>query len=174
MMEEPMDDNVQMTRVIDVPKPAAIRREWNLTPSSFGEAMEIAKLISESDFAPRDYRGKPANVLIAIQQGLDVGLKPMQALQSIAVVNGKPSVYGDAALALALSSGQIESLKETDDGTTATCSIKRRGLEPVTRTFSMDDAKTAGLLGKAGPWTNYPKRMRQMRARGFALRCRIC
>jgi hypothetical protein len=34
----------------------------------------------------------------------------------------------------------------------------------------MDDAKAAGLLGKQGPWSQYPKRMRQMRARGFALR----
>ena len=151
-------------------KAMAVKRSWDLMPGSLGDAMEIGKMIADSDFAPKDYRGKPANVVIAIQMGADIGLKPLQALQGIAVVNGKPSLYGDAALALALSSGQIESLKETDDGTAAKCIIKRKGLEPVERTFSMDDAKTAGLLGKAGPWTNYPKRMRQMRARGFALR----
>lgn len=151
-------------------KAIAVKRSWDLVPASFGEAMEIANVIAASDFAPRDYKGKPANVMIAVQHGLDLGLKPMQALQSIAVVNGKPSVYGDAALALAMSSGQIEDFSETDDGTTATCTIKRKGLPPVTRTFSVEDAKQAGLLGKAGPWTQYPKRMRQMRARGFALR----
>jgi hypothetical protein len=48
--------------------------------------------------------------------------------------------------------------------------IKRKGLDPVRHTFGMEDAKTAGLLGKSGPWTNYPRRMRQMRARGYALR----
>jgi len=152
-----------------MPRPM-VKRAWDLLPSSLGDAMEIGKMIADSDFAPKDCRGKPANVVIAIQMGADIGLKPLQSLQGIAVVNGKPSLYGDAALALALSSGQIESLKETDDGTTAKCIIKRKGMEPVERTFSMDDAKTAGLLGKAGPWTNYPKRMRQMRARGFALR----
>jgi hypothetical protein len=165
-------DDVKVGELVPTKGEAMTRpkRAWDLMPASLGDAMEIGKMIADSDFAPKDYRGKPANVVIAIQMGADVGLKPLQALQSIAVVNGKPSIYGDAALALALSSGQIESLKETDDGTAAKCIIKRKGLEPVERTFSMDDAKTAGLLGKAGPWTNYPKRMRQMRARGFALR----
>ena len=41
---------------------------------------------------------------------------------------------------------------------------------PTTRTFSQEDAKRANLWGKAGPWTAYPKRMLQMRARSFALR----
>lgn len=146
------------------------KRAWDLTPASHGEAMEMAKIISESDFAPKDYRGKPANVLIAVQMGLDVGLKPMQAIQSIAIINGKPAVYGDAALALAMASGLVEQFRESEEGGTATCVVKRKGLDPVTHTFGLDDAKTAGLLGKAGPWTNYPKRMRQMRARGYALR----
>ena len=53
----------------------------------------------------------------------------------------------------------------------ATCEAKRRGdAEPVVSRFSMADAKRAGLAGKTGPWTQYPKRMLQMRARGFALR----
>lgn len=34
----------------------------------------------------------------------------------------------------------------------------------------MDDAAKAGLKGKQGPWTQYPKRMMQMRARSWALR----
>ena len=162
--EEPADMPTTLVRT------AQTKRPWDLTPTSHGEAMEIAKIIADSDFAPKDYRGKPANVLIAVQMGLDVGLKPMQAIQSIAIVNGRPSVYGDAALALVMASGLVEQFRESEDGGTATCTIKRKGLDAVTHTFGLDDAKTAGLLGKAGPWTNYPKRMRQMRARGYALR----
>jgi hypothetical protein len=56
------------------------------------------------------------------------------------------------------------------EGDTAICVAKRRGRKPVTAKFSVDDAKRAGLWGKQGPWTQYPKRMLQMRARGFALR----
>jgi hypothetical protein len=94
----------------------------------------------------------------------------MQSIQNIAVINGRPSVWGDALLALCQSHPAFEDIQETDDGDTATCVIKRRGRSPVSRSFSMDDAKRAGLLGKQGPWSSYPARMRQMRARGFALR----
>ncbi len=77
---------------------------------------------------------------------------------------------GDAVIALARSSPLCEYVVETDDGNTATCKVKRRGEPEQVRTFSMDDARAAGLAGKQGPWTQYPKRMRQMRARAFALR----
>jgi hypothetical protein len=52
----------------------------------------------------------------------------------------------------------------------AVCVAKRKGRKPVTARFSVEDAKRAGLWGKQGPWSAYPKRMMQMRARGFALR----
>jgi hypothetical protein len=52
----------------------------------------------------------------------------------------------------------------------AVCVAKRKGRKPVTAKFSVEDAKRAGLWGKQGPWSAYPKRMMQMRARGFALR----
>lgn len=68
------------------------------------------------------------------------------------------------------SSPLCEYITEADDGSTAVCRVKRRAESEEVRTFSMDDAKVAGLLGKSGPWTQYPKRMRQMRARAFALR----
>jgi hypothetical protein len=99
----------------------------------------------------------------------------MQALQNIAVINGKPSVYGDAAMALVQASSVCEGIEETieAEGTgnpIAICIANRKGRKPVIAKFSVEDAKRAGLWGKQGPWTAYPKRMLQMRARGFALR----
>ena len=159
------------TQALEVVPVAGHKRAWDLMPTTQGEAMELAKLIADSDLAPRDYKGKPANVLIAVQMGADVGLRPMQSVQNIAIINGRPSVWGDAALALVLSSNLLVSIKEWEDGGfVAHCLLQRKGGEPVERTFGPEDAKTAGLYGKPGPWTNYPKRMRQMRARGFALR----
>ena len=119
---------------------------------------------------PKDFKGKPGNCLVAIQWGMEIGLKPLQAMQNIAVINGRPSLWGDAVIALVRSSPLCESIIEEDDGRTATCRVKRRGEPEQSRSFSMDDAKAAGLLGKQGPWTQYPKRMRQMRARAFAVR----
>lgn len=150
-------------------------RMFSLMPQSLGEAKEIANLIANSDFAPKDYKNKPDNVIVALQMGADLGLKPMQALQNIAVINGRPSIYGDAALALAME--VLEKFTETFTGTfpeddfTAVCTSKRKGWPDETvRTFSIGDAKKANLWGKAGPWQQYPKRMLQFRARGFNLR----
>lgn len=147
-------------------KPAA----FDLSPRNFEEAWRMAEILANSDMVPKDFRGKPENCLIAMQWGSEVGLKAMQALQNIAVINGRPSMWGDAVIALALSNPICESIIEEDDGFTATCRVKRRGGQEQFRTFSIDDAKAAGLAGKQGPWTQYPKRMRQMRARAFAIR----
>lgn len=144
---------------------------FNLTPKTLDEAMKFAELISKSSLVPTQFRDKPGDILIAVQMGGEIGLKPMQAVQNIALINGRPCIYGDAMLAVIQASGLLEWVKESDDGNTATCEMKRRGYpETTVRTFSMEDAKQAGLAGKQGPWTNYPKRMRQMRARGFCAR----
>lgn len=149
---------------------AAPQQGFSLAPKSLDEAMRFAEILSKSSIVPKDFSGNPGNILVAIQWGLELGLQPMQAMQNIAVINGRPALWGDAVIALVRSSPLCEYIYETDDGETATCRVKRRGEDEQVRTFSMADAKAANLLGKAGPWTQYPKRMRQMRARAFALR----
>lgn len=141
-----------------------------LAPTNMKEAMEFAGLLAKSDIVPKDYQGKPGNVLVAIQWGMEIGLQPMQAMQNIAVINGRPSIWGDAMIALVRACPAFEYINETQDDKQAVCVIKRKGEPEAVRTFSLEDAKRAGLLGKSGPWTQYPKRMMQMRARSWALR----
>ena len=148
--------------------PAA--QPFSLAPRNFDEAWRMAEILADSDLVPKDFRGKPGNCLVAIQWGAEVNLGALQSVQNIAVINGRPSMWGDALIALVRSSPLCESIIETDDGHTATCRVKRRGEPEQVRTFSTEDAKQAGLQGKQGPWQQYPKRMRQMRARAFALR----
>lgn len=143
---------------------------FSLAPQTFEQALTLADYLAASDMVPKDFQDKPGNCLVAIQWGVEIGLQPLQAMQNIAVINGRPSLWGDAVIALARNSPVCEYIIETDDGQTATCKVKRRGEAEQVRTFSMNDAKSAGLAGKAGPWTQYPKRMRQMRARAFAIR----
>lgn len=143
--------------------------------STFEEAWRFAKMIAGSDLAPKDYKGKPENVVVAIQMGLEVGLSPMAALQNIAVINGRPSIWGDAALAIVMVHPHYEAHEEppvegVDDKRVATFKIKRRGQDWHIQTFSVADAKKAKLWGKEGPWSNYPDRMLKLRARGFGLR----
>ena len=144
-------------------------------PANLTEAIQFSDLLASSSIVPKAYQGKPQDILVCVQWGYEMGLAPMQALQNIAVINGKPSVYGDAAMALVQASPVCEDVEEffENEGTPnpiAVCIAKRKGRKPVTVKFSVEDAKRAGLWGKQGPWSAYPKRMMQMRARGFALR----
>jgi hypothetical protein len=144
-------------------------------PATITEAMEFSKMLADSTMVPRAYQGKPQDIMVCVQWGYEIGLAPMQALQNIAVINGKPSVYGDAAMALVQASAVCEDVQEYFEGEgtpnpVAVCVAKRRGRKEVVAKFSVEDAKRAGLWGKTGPWQAYPKRMMQMRARGFALR----
>jgi hypothetical protein len=137
--------------------------------------MRFSEMLSKSQMVPKAYQGKPEDVLVAVQWGKELGLAPLQALQNIACINGKPSVYGDAAMALVQASSVCEGIEEFFEGEgtpnpIAVCVAHRRNRTPVTAKFSVEDAKRAGLWNKPGPWQAYPKRMMQMRARGFALR----
>ena len=145
-----------------------------LAPANMGEAMKFSELLANSDMVPKDFKGKPANVLVAVQWGYEVGLGPLQAVQNIAVINGRPSIWGDAAMALVRGHPACESIREGVDGDGDArhgfCEVKRKGQPVERRTFSVTDAKKAGLWNKSGPWQQYPDRMLQLRARGFAIR----
>lgn len=153
---------------------ALTTRGRDLAPTTMAEAMEFARMLAASDMVPKDFRGKPGNCILAIQWGAEIGLGPLQAIQNIAVVNGRPSLWGDAAMALVRAHPACEWVREgvtgEGDQRTGWCEVKRRGHEPERRTFGVADAKRAGLWGKQGPWQQYPDRMLQLRARGFALR----
>lgn len=142
-------------------------------PTSLEETWRLSTIIASSKMAPKSYDNDPNRIMVGIMAGLELGLTPFTALQSIAVIGNNPSVWGDGALALVEASGLLEYHHETFDDRTnvATCTVKRVGKpSEVVRTFSFEDAKKASLLGKQGPWQGYPKRMCQMRARSWALR----
>lgn len=166
-----MSDKTQPSKAIAPSLLAAGNKALGIVPQNFDDCYRMAQLLAQSEIVPKDYRGKPADCCVAILQGLEVGLSPLAALNSIAVINGRSAIWGDGALAVVRASGLLETFSETDENNTATCTIKRKGeATPTVRTFSQEDAKIAGLADKAGPWKQYPKRMRQMRARSWALR----
>jgi hypothetical protein len=143
--------------------------------ASLEDAFRFANAIVASGFAPKGME-KPESVLVAIQLGAEIGLTPMAALQNTAVINGRPAIYGDAALALVRASGLLASYKEEEVGELNTdahgyrVTAVRTGDQTTIETFTVADAKRAKLWGKAGPWSDYPKRMLRFRARGYALR----
>ena len=146
-----------------------------LIPQNLEQFWQLSVILSKSKMVPKDYINNREGCFVAMQMGAEVGLAPMQAIQNIAVINGRPSLWGDAQLGLVRQSGLMEYIREEYEGKgdnlTAVCEVKRKDeVVPSREVFSVSDAKTAGLWGKAGPWSNYPRRMLKYRARGYALR----
>lgn len=146
------------------------KQQMSLAPQNMKEALEFSVMLAKSNIIPKDFVNNAGNIMVAIQWGMELGLQPMQAMQNIAVINGRPSLWGDAVIALVKASPLCEYVTETIDDKGAKCAVKRKGELEQVRYFTEEDAKKAGLWGKQGPWTQYPKRMMQMRARSWALR----
>lgn len=145
-----------------------------LVPQSLDDAFRLAKALAMSgDMVPKHFQGKPEMTMAAIVRGMEIGLAPMQALSNIAVINGRATIWGDALVALLQMKGHSIDCKIEGDGDArkAVATVKRGDTgEAIVRSFSVADAKKAGLWGKQGPWQAYPDRMLSMRARSFAAR----
>lgn len=142
-----------------------------IVPQSIEEVFRLSQGIANSGLAPKGM-DKPEQITVAILTGLEIGLPPMFAIQKIAVINGRPSIWGDAVPALLWSKGfkLRERMEGEGETRTAICELVRPDGEKVERSFNVAMARKAGLWGKTGPWTQHPDRMLQMRARGFTCR----
>jgi hypothetical protein len=140
--------------------------------SNFDRAWQTAEMISKAKCVPQQFWGNPADILVVIQFGHELDLPPMFSLQNIMIVNNRPTLYGDAMLAVCIRSRFFIDCIETydEENETAYCTVERKGRNPITRKFSRAMAQTAKLWGKVGPWSTNPERMLQLRARAFALR----
>lgn len=185
-------------------------------PQTAGEAWTLAETIAKSRLAPKGYESVE-QIFIAMQHGAELGLNAMQALQGIAMVNGRPAVWGTTLWALVqrsrlvhrwmkgtLALPTVEKIvsgvwKGRNDANAALIDalvvrladrmdeLKSRKVTPPSEhlcgyaVFQLEDdihvqlfdsahAQKAGLLGKQGPWSQYPERMHQHRAVTFLAR----
>lgn len=147
-----------------------------LVPQDLDQAFRLAQaLAGAGDMVPKHYQGQPQACMAAIVRGMEVGLAPMQALSSIAVINGRASLWGDALVALMLRAGhhidvEIENEGNLEQARAVATLTRGDSGKVIVRSFSYADAKRAGLAGKTGPWQQYPLRMLANRARAFAIR----
>ena len=153
-----------MTNIVPLKSNSLIQA---IIPQDIQQVHTLSTAIAKSGLAPSTMRDVE-KIMVAIMHGLEIGMPPMQAIQKIAVINGRPALWGDALPALLWARG-FKIIEAVADGV-ATCTVVRPDGDRITRTFTTEDAKKAGLLGKPGPWQQYPDRMLQMRARAFAAR----
>jgi hypothetical protein len=174
-----------------------------IVPRSIEEALRLARAIVRAGLAPSSYEygwdekdaegnslkgvPDPEKVMLGIMKGLEVGLAPLTALSTIAIINKRPTIWGDGAIALVHASRQLEKMEEREIGAAPEgdglegfgpdygyeIRMYRRGNpEPFLGKFTVGDARRAKLWAnpKKDPWMLYPKRMLRMRAIGFAIR----
>lgn len=137
---------------------------------SLADMKLVAETLVTSGLIPPHFN-TAAKVIYALQCGYDLGLKITQALQELCVVNGKIGMSAKCAAGLIRQRGNCTKFviiyegKEYDDNYKAVVIAKRNESPDELRTeFSVKDAKTAGLWGKGGAWTTYPKDMLTNRA----------
>lgn len=172
-----MTEEAKVVALAKPPKPPLVGggRISAIVPQDIESVFRLANVVHSAGMAPKSL-DSVEKCTVAILHGLELGLTPMAALQSIAVVNGMPTIFGDGMIALVRASGLLEDIIETieddkDGPTVAVCKVKRTGSPSwVVQMFTRPQAMKAGLWRKQGPWTQYPQRMMQMRARSWALR----
>ncbi len=145
--------------------------------NGFESILKFATTVSKTNLVPKTYKDKPEDAAVAIVYGMEIGLPPLASLQNIAVVNGMPTVWGDAQLSIVQSSGAYEWHKTSysgsleDETLNVKFEVKRKDMsQSVVKEFSIKDAKAANLWGKGGTWKTHPKQMLGYKARAFALR----
>lgn len=121
-------------------------------------AYELAEKIAGTEFVPSALRNKPDAVLAAILTGHELGIGPMQSLAKIHVIEGRPAMAAELMRALVLAGGHDLWVIESN-ATRCTMGAKRAGSSrEATFTWTMDDAKRAGLDGRQN-WRKYPRAM---------------
>lgn len=145
----------------------AIARSVDVT--NFDTLERLSNLLAKAaDACPKAFFGKPATVAAVILFGQEVGLTPMMALRSVHVIEGKMTLSAELMLTLALQRGVTKTWPE-DTNQAATIVLSRNGVTFEPERFTMEDAKTADLLGKTN-WKRYPRNMMRARAIANAIR----
>src|SRR4051812_35681784 len=131
---------------------------------------QLARVIAGTEFVPTALRGKPAAVGAAILAGREIGVGPMTSLQHLHVIEGRPSMSAQLMRALVLAHGHT--IRVVESSSTRCTMVGRRAGESddTTVTYSIDDAKRAGLDSKSN-WRKMPRAMLVARATGEL--CRI-
>jgi hypothetical protein len=136
---------------------------------SLPERQEYAKALSVSDLLPAQYRGKPGNVLYAVEFGKSLGISTMAAILGVHIIEGRASASAGLISALVRDAGhKLRVWVERDQNGQAVKAVatihRRDDAEFEFRAeWTMQRAVAAGLAGKQ-VWKNYPEAMLKARA----------
>lgn len=148
-----------------------------IVPQTWQDAVSMAGALVRAEMVPKHFLGSVEKTTVAILAGLEVGLPPITAVQSIYIINNMPCLFGDGLIGVVRGSGLLEDIEEhmefDDKGLPmlSVCRVKRKGEKTWTEhTLTRAQAQRAGWWAKSGPWTQTPQRMMQLRPRSWCLR----
>lgn len=165
-----------------------------IVPRDLAEAGRYAQGLAKAEMVPDCFRegGRKSNpvnvpmVVAAVLKSLELGMSPQEGIANMYPVNGRLTLWGNGAQAMVQRSGYLEDFtvekvgKKPDETTPRAkwpndygfkVRAKRVGVTSYFENiFTVGDARTAGLWGKAGPWQLYPDRMLFNRARAYVFR----
>lgn len=149
--------------------PTPVDNPPTVAPTPFDDTFRLAKRIAETDFAPRALRGNPNAVLACILTGQELGIGGMKALQSIHIIEGRPTLSAELMRALVFAAGHRLDITESTNEQ-VTMYGRRRGGSQARVTWTIRDAQQAKLTGNPS-WTKYPRSM--LLARATSELCRM-
>lgn len=170
--------------------PVALNEERGyIMPTNIDEAFRFAQAVVTARLAPDSYNNDPSKVMLGAMAAMEAGLPPLYGLRQIAIINGRPTIWGDAAMALIQASGQLADRivteigggvdtdalprEEWPDSYGFMVQLYRKGQPtPYIGRFTIADAKRAKLWTdtRKKPWWEHPKRMLLVRAQAFPQR----
>ena len=136
--------------------------------ATWAEMKEQAAVLVASRFLPKAV-DTPEKALAIMLAGREMGIPPMTAIRGLYVVDGKVGMQSQLMLALTYRTREMEVFDPTDDATSCTVRVKRRGFDEVVIVWTDADTARAGIGGGFG-WQKYPRIMRRWRAVAEALR----
>lgn len=132
---------------------------WNLI-SAIAPAAHQSRLFGVSS---------PEQAMMIMAKGHELGLPVTAAFELIQVIQGKPTLSPRGALALVLASGMLEDMQIDDQPGHCTVTMKRRNVPAYTLSWTIDDAKRAGVIKADSAWQSYQANMLRWRAIGFVI-----
>ena len=145
-----------------------------------GKAYKYAELMAKSDLIPSHYKGKPANVFIAIQTAFRMNIDPMHIMQNTYVIHGKLGMNASFAISLANNSGIFKSgIKYREEGegkdlSVTAYAVVKKDNEEISYKFGMKQAAAEGYTTRTGnKYLTMPELMLRYRAATLLIRTHI-
>lgn len=169
MLDPNAQQPTQIQKMEELPSPsqgyvlAAEQRSLTFLNPKLWQAMVIAAdTFIKSSAIPNGIKNAPQAIMV-MQAGYEMGLQPVEALNSFAIINGKLSLYGETAISQVIKHGHKVEFIDCD-ATKATCRITRKDdARSMQNTFTMDMAVKRGLANKE-PYQKWPENMMKFKA----------